>query len=157
MTPPATPYLSPPRLRKKRRRPRSEMSLNLTAMIDTTFLMLTFFVTTSSMKEAEGYLASRPPVDGPGGAPLPITPIVVRLEPSDGAGCRIRIDNFAAAPTSFTELSDVLAQIKGNPGFGGDTPVVLMAGQDVAWDHVVNAWNAAVRAGYREIRFGSQS
>ena len=52
------------------------------------------------------------------------------------------------------ELPARLAQIRENePGFGADTPVYLVAGDSVAWDHVVNAYNAAMGAKYDKIYF----
>jgi len=132
------------------------MSLNLAPMIDMTFLMLIFFIVTTTFKQAEGIFTSRlPRTAGAPVAPLPISPIIVRLTQPDPASsiCRIRIDNFTRAPQTFDELAQVLVDIQGNPGFDRQTPVVILPTADVAWDHVVNCWNAAVRAQCQNITF----
>jgi biopolymer transport protein ExbD len=132
------------------------MTLNLAPMIDVTFLLLIFFLVTTTFKRAEGVFTSQLPRDA--GAPtaaLPISPIIVRitqLEPRDEE-YRIRIDNYTRAPATFTELAQFLADIQTNPGFDADTPVVIFPASGVRWDHVVNCWNAAVRADCRNIAF----
>lgn len=133
--------------------------LNLAPMIDVTFLLLIFFSVTTTFKRAEGYLGARLPKDA--GRPtvaLPISPIIVRIQqfgpnPED---YRIRVDNFTNAPATFGELTKFLIDVQGNPGFSAETPVVIAAEPDVAWDHVVDCWNAALRAGSKRISFGRQ-
>ncbi len=132
-------------------------SLNLAPMIDVTFLLLIFFVVSTTFKRAEGLFGTRLQQTVGRPAPmLPISPIIVRLTPLDGAGsgCRIRIDSFATEPATFGELALTLRQIQENPGFDQTTPVVLVADDDLEWDHVVGAWNAAVRASCTNIHFG---
>ncbi len=47
-----------------------------------------------------------------------------------------------------------MARIRdGETGFDADTPIHLLPGDNVAWDHVVNAYNAGYAAGYDEIYF----
>ena len=82
------------------------------------------------------------------------SPIVVRVSP-EGDGYRIRVDNFTRVPVTFNDLAEFLKDVQGNPGFDDETPVVIMPEEDVAWDHVVGCWNAAVRASYKQIMFGS--
>ena len=133
------------------------MTVNLAPMIDVTFLLLIFFSVTATFQRAEGYLAAKLPKDaGAVSVPSPITPIVVRIE-QFGMGMgdyRIRVDHFLNAPATFGELAKFLSDVQGNPGFGKQTPVVIAAEADVAWNHVVNCWNAAVRAGCKNISFG---
>jgi len=145
--------------RKKRRLRHTPLTLNLAPMIDVTFLLLIFFSVTTTFKRAEGYLSARLPRDA--GAPsvaLPVSPIVVRVQqvgmgPGD---YRIKLDQFLNTPATFGELTRLLIDIKGNPGFDNNTPVVIAAEADVAWDHVVNCYNAALRAGYTNIAFGGE-
>jgi biopolymer transport protein ExbD len=87
---------------------------------------------------------------------LPITPIIVRVQqygPNAG-DYRLKVDHFLNAPATFDELGEFLTSVQDNPGFSDETPVVIAAEADVAWDHVVGCWNAAVRAGCRNISFG---
>ena len=54
----------------------------------------------------------------------------------------------------FGRLSAALKEIRdADVGFSTDTPVHLLAGDDVAWDHVVNAYNGTLAAGYEKIFF----
>ena len=112
---------------------------------------------TTTFEQAEGILASRLPTDQIHvGTPLPISPIKVRLS-SLGLGeetCVIRIENVTDVPTDFEQLARILRQIQSRPGFDDETPVVILAEPDVRWDHVVGAWNAAVRCAYKKIAFG---
>ena len=149
-----------PGMRRGRRRARDtrgvSIAVNLAPMIDVTFLLLTFFLVTTTFERAEGVLSSQMPQDRGQPAPaLPISPIVVRLDQVGlGEGdFTIRIDRFAPAPVGFSELTDALRALQSKPGFDTETPVVIVAGEDVLWDHVVGAWNAAVRADCKRIAF----
>ena len=142
------------RRRLCRHRP-SALSINLLPMIDVTFLLLIFFLVTSTFEKPEGLFAANLPHDsGTASLALPFSPIIVRLTPA-GDGCRIRIDNFTEAPASFGDLTAFLKNVQGNPGFDDQTPVVIVADDALAWDHVVGCWNAAVRASCKNIAFGT--
>ncbi len=163
MTQATTPYsrTTESRRRSHARRRRGQtvaISVNLTPMIDVTFLLLIFFLVTTSFERPEGLLRAQLPKDA--GVPtvaLPISPIVLRVL-STGSGFDdfvIRIDRFGDVPSDFNVLADYLRDIQNKPGFDDDTPVVIKAGDEVRWDHVVNSWNAAVRAGFRNIAFSA--
>jgi biopolymer transport protein ExbD len=133
------------------------ISLNIVPMIDVTFLLIIFFVVTTTFKRAEGLLTTKLPRDaGAAQVALPISPIVVRLQQyGPGPGdYRLLVDQFVNSPATFGELTEFLQQVQQNPGFSAETPVVLAADPDVNWDHVVNCWNAALRAGCLNISFG---
>ena len=132
------------------------ITLNLVPMIDVTFLLLIFFLVTTTFKRAEGIFAAQLPEDA--GAPtaaLPISPIIVRIsQPTPSSDeYQIRIDNFTEPVESFGKLARFLGDVRGNPGFDRQTPVVIFPSTDVRWDHVVNCWNAAVRAQCENITF----
>jgi biopolymer transport protein ExbD len=133
------------------------IAVNLAPMIDVTFLLLIFFLVTTTFERPEGVLASDlPRVGGTQAVPLPISPIVVRVSLS-GPGdddYLLRIDRFETRIDSIDALPDVLRQIQQQPGFDTETPVVIIAANDVRWDHVVGCWNAALRAGCSRIAFG---
>jgi biopolymer transport protein ExbD len=131
-------------------------TLNLPAMIDLTFLFLIFFLVTTTFERAEGILASDMPKSrGQSGVALPVSPIVIRLSPgeSDPDGFSISIDRFDNVPKTFGGLTDFLRGVQKEPGFDNETPIVIVASDDVQWDHVVGCWNAALRAGCKTIAF----
>lgn len=134
----------------------ASIAVNFAPMIDVTFLLLIFFLVTTTFERAEGILASDLPRDR--GAPvvaLPVSPIVIRLAQTgvSAEDITIRIDRFQDGPRDFEELPGVLARIHQQPGFDKQTPVVIVADNDVRWDHVVNCWNAALRAECERIAF----
>ncbi|MFH0982474.1 MAG: biopolymer transporter ExbD [Planctomycetota bacterium] len=145
------------RLRRRRRCDASTaLTLNLVPMIDVTFQLLIFFAIGSTFEKPEGLFAADLQRASRAGqtVALPISPTIIRLTPT-GQGCRLRIDNFTKAPASFGDLTVFLKELQGNPGFDDQTPVVIIADDELTWDHVVGCWNAAVRASCKHIAFGS--
>ena len=135
--------------RKKRGRLTSVMTVNLTPAIDITFNLLIFFLVATTFKAAEGILPSEVPTEQGvlEATPLPVSPIRIRLtQIADGpSDYEIRIDNLRRSPNTFVELTAVLEGLIEKPGFDRDTPVILIPGSDVEWDHVVNCFNAVRR------------
>ena len=133
------------------------IAVNFAPMIDVTFLLLIFFLVTTTFERAEGILAAHMPQDsGASAVALPLSPIVVHLTqtgigPDDFV---IRIAHFDNRPENFTELTETLRRLQQEPGFDAETPVVIIGEDEVRWDHVVNCWNAALRAGCTKIAFG---
>ena len=63
------------------------------------------------------------------------------------------MDRFPQAPPGIEALPDFLRGVQKLPGFDRDTPVVIVATNDVRWDHVVRCWNAIILADCRKIAF----
>lgn len=149
------------RMIRGRRRGGWVMSLNLTPMIDTVFNLLFFFMIVSRFGAIEGLLPAPLPARTGAAqvavAEIPRTPLRVRLQATSGASpCRVTIDRFGENGVELRGLAAALEQIRTSaPGFDADAPVYLLAGDDVAWDHVVNAYNAALTAQYRKVFFAS--
>lgn len=141
--------------RARNRRSRVGLALNLTPMIDIVFNLLFFFLVCSRFGTLEGMLPARLPGRTAAGIEVPRTPIRVRLnaDPAAPGACRVTIDRFSESPLPMSSLRATLDNIRKEPGFDGQTPVHLLAGDDVAWDHVVNAYNAALAARYEQIFF----
>ncbi len=144
--------------RYSRRRPSWAMTLNLTSMVDLVFLLLFFFLAATRFTRPEGTL----PADLPGqqaaaaNIEIPRTPISIRLAPApgDAPGCRLTVDRFHPEPLPLADLAPALERIRNEvPGFDGRTPVHLVADDTVPWDSVVNAYNAALFAGFERIYF----
>ena len=145
---------------RRRRRTSNEVriAVNLAPMIDVTFLLLIFFLVTTTFERAEGVFTSKLPRDTTQPAvALPISPVVVRLTKTDLAfdAFSMFIDRFENQPTTFDELAEVLREIQTHAGFDHETPVVIVADNDVRWDHVVGCWNAALRADCRNVAFAN--
>lgn len=142
---------------RRRRRRGLSMAVNIAPMIDVSFLLLIFFLVTTTFERAEGILASDLPRNQGAqfAVTLPISPIVVRLDRS-GPGdddYTLRVDRFPRAPSEIEELPEFLRGVHKLPGFDRDTPVVIVATNDVRWDHVVRCWNAIILADCRKIAF----
>jgi len=139
------------------------MSLNLTPMIDVVFLLLFFFLVVTRFGAGEGVLPAQIPTRStPVTAEVPRAPLRVRLvmEPPDGRvegglnACRVTIDRFNETPIDMSALAAALRKIREmNVGFDEQAPVHLIAGDEIAWDHVVNAYNAALAAEFYKIYF----
>lgn len=145
------------RRKRRARAHRPAFTVNLTPMIDMSFILLIFFVATTTFDRPEGVLASKLPHDSTEriGAALPISPIVIRiLEGPTPEEFFLRTEPVSKTAATFSDLTILLREIQQLPGFDAQTPVVLIAEDGVRWDHVVNGWNAAVRAGCKNLVFG---
>ncbi len=133
------------------------MSLNLTPMIDVVFLLLFFFLTVSRFKSPEGMLAAQlPPPDDAVAVEIPREPIRIRIEPAivpGGPGMAV-IEHLSPSAIPLPSLAARLEEIRDSiPGFDTGAPVILLAGDNIPWEHVVNAYNAAMAAQYHRIFF----
>jgi biopolymer transport protein ExbD len=147
--------------RKRYTQPSVLMTLSRFApMIDMSFLLLVFFMTTTRFSAPEGILSSQMPAYGAGGTgpavALPLTPLIMRVAAGpDASAVKISIDRFDSAPRDLTGLPEFLGKVLSEPGFDADSPMIIVADDAVHWDHVVNAWNAALRAGWKNIAFAA--
>jgi biopolymer transport protein ExbD len=133
------------------------MDLNLTAMIDVVFQLLIYFIITASFTEGEGVITANFPV-GSGGAPDPLKleqPIKITVASKGEAGYRLAVDKSPTDPSTFGDLYKMLEGMQESHGgyFKDDNPVVIQPTADVRWQHVVNAFNAAIRAKFKNIAF----
>lgn len=149
--------------RHKRGLPPAKMQVNLTSMIDVIFQLLIYFVVTATFSVGEGVITAKLP-QGPGKAseePKPPTrPLDILVTSAAGASYRISIRGAASQPTTFSELRGLLVQLQYDPERGltagayePDNPVIIKPDGEVRWQHVVNAFNAALGARYTNISF----
>ncbi|MHC5111173.1 MAG: ExbD/TolR family protein [Planctomycetota bacterium] len=132
------------------------IAVNLAPMIDVTFLLLIFFLVSTTFERAEGVFTSPMPNQGAGPqVNLPLEPIVIRLSApqGDAPGVVIKVDHVGQQPADPGELVSVIKGMHAQPGFDTDTPVAIVSDYDVVWDHVVDVWNAALRAGCTKVAF----
>lgn len=152
---------------KRRGRVPQNMQPNLSAMIDVIFLLLIYFVITANFTPDEGVLTARLP-QGTGRPAQDLTPpqrpLNIVLTPAGETDCRIRIEGYPQIPSGFAELAEFLVKLQYDPdrdlrsgAFKPDSPVVIRPDAGVRWQHVANAFNAAVRARYTNINFAQAS
>ncbi|MEM6458994.1 MAG: biopolymer transporter ExbD [Planctomycetota bacterium] len=150
--------------RRRQRGPAAVGELNLTSMIDVIFQLLIYFVVTASFMIDEGVLTAMLP-QGPGSpAPpdeLPQQTIVIELTSSrdDPAVVGIAWDPRQTT-ADFAQLAAQLDLERHDPEkgrFGGtyapDNPIEIQPDGEVRWQHVVDAFNAAIAAEYTNVRF----
>jgi biopolymer transport protein ExbD len=138
-----------PRLR---RRP-SPQRLRLTAMIDVCFLLLIYFITTSSFPLGEGVITAKFPYGPPPDAPPepPHRPITIAISAVGESDYRLSVNGGADSPRRMGQLRVLLDRWRHT--FAADNPVVIRPQGRVRWQHVTNAFNAAVAAGYENVAF----
>lgn len=149
-------------IRARTRQPRTIRELNLTSFLDVTFQLLIFFVLTASFVFGEGIL----PADLPSGrSPTteedpepPLQPITIVLRSLGGGDVSIQLEGLATPPADFAELYVRLQGLQNGPErptapFNASDPVVIKPDANITWDHVINAFNAAVRAKYTNVNF----
>ena len=71
---------------------------------------------------------------------------------SDPTGYVLSLQGSAERPTNFLELAEVLGKLQGVVHASDDCVVIRTDGQ-VRWQHAVDAYNAAVKAKYTNVRF----
>ncbi len=140
------------------------MQLNLTAMIDVVFLLLIYFVLTANFSVGEGVILAKLPQGG--GTPKesikpPDRPLNINLTSASLAGVRISIEG-APSVNTFSDLIRVLIGLQDDPERGRttgayrpDNPVIIRPDGRVRWQHVVNAFNAAIAARYSNVSFAT--
>lgn len=139
----------------------ARMQLNLTSMIDVIFQLLIYFVITASFAVGEGIIAANLPGAGQGSsaAELPKTPLNIIVASRGQYSYQIRIDGISQAPADFAQLGELLQSLQNDPTRGRrgayppDNPIMIKPDGNVRWQHVVNAFNAAVAARYSNISF----
>ena len=120
-------------------------------------MLLFFFLVVSRFRALEGMLPAQLPAQTVAvTADIPRTPLRIRFlyNSSSPDQCLVTLDRFNETPLPVGILSEALTKIRDEPnGFDCHTPVHLLADDQVPWDHVVNAYNAALMAGYEKILF----
>jgi len=121
-----------------------------------------YFVVTASFAEDEGVLTARlPQREGESqqtDTPPPTQPLRIILSPVGQSDARITVPG-AYNGTSFGDLQARLDGLmldpeRGKRGvFEPDHPVLIQPEGQVRWNHVVDAFNAAIGARFSNVRF----
>ncbi len=150
--------------RRAAKRKSPVMRLNLTAMIDVIFLLLVYFVVTANFATGEGVLTTNLPSNAAGDFAIdapPVMPLRVYLyagdnaQASGGEGYKIRIVGQTDQPQTFSALATTLEQLSKH--MNTSDPVIIQPVGQVKWEHVLGAFNAAVKAKFQNVQFGEQT
>lgn len=143
------------KLSKQKRRP-SALELNMAAMIDVVFLLLIFFMCTSSFRFMEEQLNANVPTTqkGSGEEPKPedFEPVRIELKPMEDGGVLMLCNDFACGTVEALEnrLGEIYAVVP-------ESVVILDGRGGVPFGKVVQAWDAALRVGFQQVRFAGSS
>ncbi len=151
------------RVRRRKSTGPASMQLNLTSMIDVIFLLLIYFVITASFTPDEGIITSKLPAQKGMGAQStlepPKRPLDIVVSDVGNYEYRLMIEQVRdRTPRDFAHLAQILGELRhddDNPGgiYPDDTPVLIKPDRGTAWQHVVNAFNAAITAKYTNVSF----
>ena len=136
------------------------MSLNLVPMIDVVFQLLMYFLLTTNFGAGEHAYELRlrgSTTESSDPFAIPQRPVTITIDDAGPAGLSLRLDSGLGRVSDFEAMEDALAGAlysASNPrGFlTADTPIVIRAVGDARWEHIVEAMNAALRAGYSNVQ-----
>lgn len=163
--PPGGPAARPPaeahyvKPRKKKEVETTKIHPPLLALIDVLFTLMMFFIIAARTKLMEGEIpGSLPKIGGPAAAssttPQAIT-ITVRPIGDGTFACQFDLDGQAfTEPAQLYEILRRKQQAYG-PGTADTVPVVIRPIQGARWKWVVEAFNQALRAQFKEIGFAA--
>jgi biopolymer transport protein ExbD len=145
--------------RVTRPRPRPRLQPPLMPLIDVTFMLLLFFITTMQFSPPEGQILAQLPAGSAAAASadaaaamVPLEPLRVYLRAGAAGGVDIEVERYAGAIGSFGALQKVLASLR--TSFDSpDVPVVILPATGVSWQHALDALRQAQLAGFRDIAF----
>lgn len=147
-------YISP---RLRRDRPKPKLQPPLTPMIDVVFLLLLFFLVTTTFR-SEGHIPGTLPQKGgiAAGDVVELRPIRITLRPTgiDRTGCIYEISGHSVGTDSPKQLYEVL-MARQRALESDELPVIIQPRPDVRWRYVVEAFNQVVRAKFKNVGFVS--
>ncbi|MEM1354099.1 MAG: biopolymer transporter ExbD [Planctomycetota bacterium] len=130
-----------------------QMELQLTSMIDVIFQLLIYFIITANFVIDEGTIKAKLPGDSAVAKKLEEKiPTNIYIETSgDAIDYELRVDNTPVE--SISELYGVLYSRLESGRLDADDPVTIHPQGRVRWQHVVNVFNACVRADLESVAF----
>lgn len=125
----------------------AKVSVPLTAMIDVTFLLLAYFLMTTTFRQSEGQLPGTLPKTGPIDDRPRVQPVEIALKVrAIGSACENAVYSIKGDRTPMRtpqELAERLRTMKKQAG--EDAIVVIQAGTSVRWRYIVEACNQAAK------------
>jgi biopolymer transport protein ExbD len=152
--------------RRRLRRDRPRIALNLTAMIDVTFLLLVYFLVATRFKLGEEiYRLDLPDRSAQQQPPDPFEldeePLRIRVATTGPLpnAYRLRVDGPYEQPRSFDDLEEFLEQRRITAGVTGglfepDHPLLILPTATTTWQHAMQTFNAVARAQYTNVTLG---
>jgi biopolymer transport protein ExbD len=154
--------------KRKKRKPTNirVAALNITSFLDMSFCLLTFLILSASLTAPEGVLSAKLP-QGEGGAVQtdakpPEKELRILLSSNSVESCRIMVEGLPEATPDFKSLTAQLERLQfsdRNPNgvYKADNPIIIKPDNSCHWQHIVNAFNAAVAAKFSNVSFASPS
>jgi len=148
--------------RQKRDKLKTQASMQppLTPMIDVVFQLLLFFLLGCRFIQEEGQIrANLPKISGPAVASMRLEPIKIQLTATGLNDDGVMIEITGAANQTLGEVPkvwDFLMNFKrrAQPGVEEvEVPVIITPRGRVRWTFVVDAFNQAIRAKYKNVGF----
>ena len=142
----------------RRRRASVPIGLNIASMIDVVFLLLMYFMVATDFSPSEETFRMDLPDRFAGSEAFTLQDQPLQIEVLT-AGARTRpiyaIAGWGTPTGSIDTLRGQLDRLRGDGGdtyFTPDHPVEVLVSPAVAWASAVEAFNAAVRAGFTHVR-----
>ena len=138
---------------------RATAQLNLTPMIDVVFQLLIYFLLgTSFVIGEQSYHMDLPERLGPAKInPLELDeePLIIEVRHRPDRLPAIRVPGPWVSPKSVNELGDFLSDRRMSNGgiFTKDHPIRIRPRPPATWGDAIEAFNAAVGAGYEKVSF----
>lgn len=136
----------------RRKQEPTQPQLNMAAMVDIVFLLLIFFMCTSSISQLESSLSGQVSQLGPGSGrdSEDILPYIIRLE-RVSEGILVSLEDSPCA--TFESLFDRLRAMYAR---GGDNQVLIKGQGTVPFGYMVAALDACHRAGFQSAAFSAK-
>ncbi|MEX1197085.1 MAG: biopolymer transporter ExbD [Pseudohongiellaceae bacterium] len=133
---------------KFRRRQREEPAINLTALIDVVFLLLIFFMVTTTFNRETRLAVNLPEADAEAAEAVPD-----QLEIAVDAEGRYAVNGRLLVDRQPGTLQRALEEVSGN---NREVPVVLVADADATHQSVVTAMDVLGQAGFSRLSIATR-
>lgn len=126
---------------RRKHRAKDEAEINITPMLDIVFIMLIFFIVTTSFVKEKGLEISRPSNTPPKEIKKKKGPIVVRIDANGNISLKGRI----------LERKAVEANLEREKAVKPDSPLIIAAHPDAETDALVTILDAAAAVGVASV------
>ena len=139
--------------RKKRKPEEPKLQPPLTPMIDVTFLLLLYFLLTSTFRKDEGQIPGTLPATTGQAAEKPLLHKTIKIKIAEMGVFRDQVQ-YTIGSKSLNDPGQLYALLQRRwESQGEQTPVVIDPSPRVRWKFVVDAYNQAVHAKFKNIGF----